>query len=271
MATEPNIRNLFPADDTPIKALDAGAIIRRSRARRLPKRLAVGGITTLAVAGIVVASVQGFGTTANISASSQQSEATTAQEPAEQGSADSPMSATEAGGADLSSKRAPAVSINQCGGTIAELDLPSSDLELSLDFPKTATLDGKEISGTVTLTNTGDETLSGHLQQNHPAITLSQDGVVLWHSNFTAEDSMMHYPEPLAPGQSVEYTTTFWPVTCTVEDETADPDADIDYGTWGQFLPEVDPGEYQLSALMDFETTDDVELVASPTSTITLK
>jgi hypothetical protein len=101
-----------------------------------------------------------------------------------------------------------------------------------------------------------------------PAITVSQEGITLWHSNGAMVMSLVIVD--LAPGESLEYAASFTPVLCGVEDDMAE--------VFRNDLPALDPGEYELSAAIDFVLDEtlaaDYEpfayLVTGPRSTITL-
>jgi len=265
MATDPNIRNLFRSDDnggTPGGSkLNVDTIIRRSRARRLPRQVAFGGVFTLALGGVVVAGVQGFGALGNQPASTLA------------GGSQADSSAPEAGPADNgilkqndldettpAIKRAPAEKINLCGGPLADVAPSESGLVLTVNFDD-AKASADRIEGTVTLTNTGDATVSGTTGTT-PAITLSQGGIVLWHTN--GPSTMMARDVSLAPGESIDYDAAFSPVVCGVEDDSAELGFRAD-------LPSVGAGEYQLSAAMDLLGDTDADLITGPLATVTLR
>jgi len=267
MATDPNIRNLFRSDDnggTPGGSkLNVDTIIRRSRARRLPRQVAFGGVFTLALGGVVVAGVQGFGALGNQPASTLA------------GGSQADSSAPEAGPSDNgilkqnnldetipAIKRAPAEKINLCGGTLADVAPSQTGLVVEVKFDDSVKVGKKAtpIDGTATLTNTGTETLTGYTSAS-PAVTLSQDGIVLWHTNGAM--IMVAVDVNLAPGESMEYPVSFTPVTCTVDD-----DLELSFS---DDLPVVEPGEYQLSAALDFMGDFDADLVTGPLSDITIK
>jgi len=115
------------------------------------------------------------------------------------------------------------------------------------------------VDGIVTMTNEGTETVSGTTASS-AAITLSQDGIVLWHSN--GPTNMMAAVVDLAPGESMEYAASFVPVVCTVDDDLAESFRDD--------LPAAPAGEYQVSAAIDLSTDSSAELITGPASTITL-
>jgi hypothetical protein len=269
MATDPTIRNLFGStDESPKSTLDVNSIIRRSRARRLPRQLAAGSVFTLAIGGLAVASVQGIGalssTTTTAAESSTMAEETTREGTPASGlsSSDEEFTAASEGALATSdaSKRAPAEKINLCGGPLADVAPSESGLVLTVNFDD-AKASADRIEGTVTLTNTGDATVSGTTGTT-PAITLSQGGIVLWHTN--GPSTMMARDVSLAPGESIDYDAAFSPVVCGVEDDSAELGFRAD-------LPSVGAGEYQLSAAMDLLGDGDADLITGPLATVTLK
>ena len=270
MATDPNIRNLFGStDESPKSTLDVNAIIRRSRARRLPRQLAAGSVFTLAIGGLAVASVQGIGALSSTTTTAAES-STMSEETAREGTPASGLSSSEeeytaASEGALSTsadaiKRAPAEKINLCGGPLADVAPSESGLVLTVNFDD-AKASADRIEGTVTLTNTGDATVSGTTGTT-PAITLSQGGIVLWHTN--GPSTMMARDVSLAPGESIDYDAAFSPVVCGVEDDSAELGFRAD-------LPSVGAGEYQLSAAMDLLGDTDADLITGPLATVTLR
>ncbi|MCU1405215.1 MAG: hypothetical protein JWQ43_1518 [Glaciihabitans sp.] len=315
MPAEPNLFDLFrnSNDDTAPK-LDAQEIIRRSRRRRLPRRIGAGALGTLAVTGIGVVGVsgisslgQGVSTASDSAASAPESSRFDGAESGdgtikadgtvksdgnpefqgtavsrddagssdEQGndfqnySADGDLtqdssselydSATPTGATGMSVGHAPAEKLNLCGGTLVEVAPAESGLQLTVQF-----LDGaaaaSTITGTATLTNTGTESVTGYTAAT-PAITLSRDNVVLWHSN--GPMIMMIVDVNLAPGESMSYPASFSPVSCDVEDDLAE--------SFREDLPHVAAGDYQLGAAIDLNLDSSSELVTGPLATVTLK
>ncbi|GAB2462237.1 hypothetical protein HD599_000939 [Conyzicola lurida] len=252
MASEPNLRDLFRGTE-PGRSIDTKEVIRRSKARRLPAQIGIGGVFTLAIGGLGVAGIQAVGGSQSASDSSAISSA-----------ADEPRSTPETfaetdGGSEASTdgiKRAPADRINLCGGTLAEVAPSQTGLVLTASFPD-APVGTDPVVGTVTLTNTGTTAVTGYTSPT-PAITLSQNGIVLWHSN--GPTIMMIQDVDLAPGESLELAASFTPVVCTVDDDLAEA-FDTD-------LPAVAAGEYQLSAAADITVDDNAELVTGPAQTV---
>ena len=251
MADEDDLRKLFASTEAPNR-LDVGRIISRSRVRRLPRQLGAAVIGTLAVAGIGVLGVQ----------------AITAQSPITSSTMGGAFEAPDPEAMDTSSKRAPAEKLNLCTGTLADIAPSFYGLQLDVAFPATAPATGAPIEGTVRLTNTSDSRVTGSTAAI-PAVTLSQDGLVLWHSN--GPMIMSAVLVDLAPGASLEYPASFTPVRCEVEDDLA--------AGFRTDLPAVPAGAYDLSAAIDFspdplmaqQDSPGVDLVTGPRATIALE
>lgn len=238
MATEPNLRHLFDAPQSPA-GIDVEAVVRRSRARRAPKMLGALGVSALAIGGLVFGGIQvglaGFGTT-------------TASDSAGSGPK------VESGAGALDSARAPyALELAACGAPVAST-VADSELTLAVSFP-TAVAPGESVEGTVTLTNTGAERLTGQTG-SAPAIALSRDNVVVWHS--AGPPVQLAVDLDLEPGESVQYTAAFDARACSVDDDSRTD------------LPAAEPGQYQVSAAIDFTDEHGDHLVTGPAETITV-
>jgi hypothetical protein len=246
VATEPNLRHLFDAPQ-PTSVIDVESVVRRSRARRLPKVLGVTGVSVLAIGGLVFGGVQILG----VPAASN----TAGSAPA----ADSPMM-SEAGDAGLSdgTKRTAAEYLNLCEAPVAEVTPSPTGLMLSVAFPD-APSGSTVVEGTVTMTNTGTSTLTGYTAAA-PVITLAQGGVVLWHSNGPTTQEAREVA--LAPGESMDYAASFSPVVCAAEDDSRE--------SFRTDLPPASAGQYQVSAAIEFMGDFDAELISGPASTVTL-
>ncbi len=257
MPSEDELRQRFH-DEQPTGAIDLDAVLRRSRARRRPRVAAAALVSSLAVVGVVVP--------VSISVASQLHGVSSSAGSA----ASAPDSAPRAlqGGGPVSSggvRLAPAEQINLCTEPVAELAPADDGLVLTVQ-PVDATAGAHGIPVTVTLTNTGVERVTGSLSP-FPALTLSRDGVVIWHSN-GAVPSLAQEVD-LAPGASTVLRTTLDAVVCGVEDDAR--------ASFRADLPSAPPGAYRLSAALDFspDTTDAsgggaAVLVSGPTSPVTL-
>ena len=246
MATEPNLRHLFDAPQ-PTNAIDVASVVRRSRARRTPKVLGITGVSVLAIGGLVFGGVQVLG----LPAASD----TAGSPPA----ADSPMmSEAEDGAFADDTKRTAAEYLNLCEEPVAVVAASATGLVLSVSFPS-APAGSAIVEGTVTMTNTGDSTLIGYTAAT-PVITLAQDGIVVWHSNGPTTQEARQIA--LAPGASLEYAASFSPVVCRAEDDSRE--------SFRTDLPAAPPGEYEVSAAIEFMGDFDAELVTGPASKVSL-
>ncbi|MCU1440018.1 MAG: hypothetical protein JWP85_1015 [Rhodoglobus sp.] len=254
MPTESDLRGMFESADAP-NALDADRIIARSRMRRLPRVVGAATIGTLAIAGFGVLGVQ------ILSMQQQPMTASTLDQSAE----DSGGAAPE--GTETFVKRAAADEINLCAGPVAESFPSFAGLQLDVAFPEAAPVGGT-VAGAATLTNTSAARVTG-TTASRPAITLSQNGIVLWHSNGPVDSSAVVVD--LEPGESLQYAASFEPVRCDVEDDLAE--------AFRVDLPPVPAGQYEVSAAIDFtpdpsmpqQEIPGLDLVTGPREPITLQ
>ena len=249
MTSENDLRDRLTASDAPAHSLDARQIIARSRRRRLPRQIAAGAASAFVLAGVTVLAVQ----------------VTQLSQPATM-TAGEAYDSSEAAPEMNAMKRAPADKINLCTATLAEVSPSQYGLQLDVTAPMTAPAGPDPVPVTVRLTNTSDREVIGTTPVN-PAITLSQNGVVLWHTNGPVDFALTAVD--LQPGASVDYQASMTPVQCSVDDDLAE--------SFRADLPPLAPGQYQLSALMDFtadpsmqQLTSELDLVSGPLSTITL-
>ncbi len=230
--------------------IDTRRIVRSSRGRRVARKLAAGGAMSVLVlgagAGIMVSPL--LQQTASDSGTVNVLEAPAARDGA------GASGYTESGeGSAGGSMLAPAYKVNGCGGPLATATEEGQfPLLLDVEFPDAAPV-GDTVSGEVSVTNIGNETISGRMGQV-AAMTLSQDGVVLWHTPNATLDA----PVALEPGDTVLIDATFEPEMCAPEDE----------GVPGfrPGLPKVPAGEYQLSAALDVTVGEGfvMQLVSEP-------
>lgn len=248
MAPEPNLRHLFDAPQQ-ARAIDVASVVRRSRARRVPKLLGVTGVSVLAVAGLFLGGVQVIGNGLPAASDTAGTE----------DSGQAPMMSEAGDTAYDGSKRFAADTLNRCEAPLAEVPPSQTGLVLSVHFAD-ATVGSAPVDGTVTMTNTGVETLTGYTAVT-PVITLARDGLVLWHSNGPTTQEAREIS--LAPGASIEYAATFTPVICSAEDDSRE--------SFRTDLPPAPAGEYEVSAAIEFMGDFDAELVTGPASTVTLR
>jgi hypothetical protein len=232
-------------EPVPSGEIDLARVIRQVKVRRLPRVLAVGAAGCLAIAAIAVpVSVAGLGNSSGGSIV------------AEDGGA--PESATEAEGDATMVALTLAETLNSCGAPLAEVAPAASGLVATV-APVDAAASSLSIETTVTLTNTGTTAVRG--TTGAPVLTLSQDGVTLWH--FNAPRAVEVIPIDLAPGESLEYPASFTPRVCGAA-------ADAGEGT---SLPLPDAGEYGLSAAIDLIPAGgaSAELVTGPVAPVVLR
>lgn len=249
MADESELRSMLQREaagaGTP--ELDTGRLVHRSKARRLPRQLAAGGALTLAVLGLGVGAATGIrllGPTPEMSSAGGGAEATdegagTLSEPEQESGGDAAGGGASSDGTQL----APAYKINACGGMLGSV--PEDGLTgvgVALDFPDEAGVDDT-VRGTVEVTNDTGEPLRGVMSEV-AATTLSQDGVVVWHT--PRMDRTL--PVDLAPGATTTLEASFEPRVCSTEDDARE--------SFRPNLPKVQPGGYDVSVAFDIERDD---------------
>lgn len=252
MPTEDDLRAALRETNSPASRVDAGRVVARARARRVPLQVGSALVGVLAVTGIGVVAVQTLPTSAPSVESAMV---------ADGGAADTDASASTTEDA----KRAPAERLNLCGAPVAAAGQSVSGLELTVEFPESAAAGSDAIDGVVRLTNTSDSRVTGTTAAV-PAVTIARDGITVWHTNGPTILSLTIVD--LAPGESLEYPTSIVPVECGPEDEAE---------TFRENLPALAPGDYTLSAAIDFapdEAPADApalaDLVTGPTSLLRL-
>lgn len=254
MTSEDELRDLLASENI-THGIDPKRVIARSRARRLPKQLGAGAIGTLAVVGLTVGGLQ----------LAQPQQATDSAITMESGAApeaeDSQLYSDEA-------KRPSALDINRCGEPLAEYASSAYGLVLSVTAPSTAAVTDQSVPVAVTLTNSGQERVVGTAGP-FPAITLAQDGSTVWHT--VVVDLPAPFPVDLAPGASMEIPGGF------VQPQRCETGRDDQIQSGG--LPPLAPGEYQVTAALDFLpdasmpqlATPGLDLVTGPPATIVLQ
>lgn len=252
MPSDSELRNRFREGTQPKGQIDVEAVLRRARARRRPKVLAAGAGSLLAIAAIAVPAVY-TGYTAG-SASDTALIAPDAAAPEEAAGGDA-----GAGEADQQMARKDAEQLNRCMAPVAEIVPATEGLVITVE-PVTAPATAPSIPVTVTLTNQGPDSILG-TTGGRPALTLSQDGVTIWHTNGPLD--MMARIVDLGPGESMTYETSFEPVVCGAGDD--------DLAEFPSDLPPAGPGSYRLSAAIDVARDDAVvDLVTGPESEVRL-
>ena len=266
MSTESDLKKMFRETGPSLGQIDISLVLRRSSRRRVAQRVAVGSATTLAVAGIGVAGFTGIRGLVQSTGSASSAAAPDANRPDVNGpDVNGPEATGGSTATDGGLTRAPAEKINLCGGALSEVAPNAAGLVLTTNFePGDASAD--RVSGTVTLTNSGSEHITGTSAVT-PTIILSKEGIVRWHSNGSM--AAMGALVDLAPGASMTYQASFQPVTCSVEDDST--------VSFRDNLPHVAAGAYQVSAALELsrENADgsflSTDLVTGPTSEVTLR
>lgn len=261
MPTEAELREQFHDDDRPSarNAIDLDAVLRRSRARRRPRVGAAAIVGSLAVLGIVVPVGVSVAAGQPGLFSSSAGSASSAGDPSDTGGKTAPESVAGGLTGGAVDGVAPANKVNLCTGALAELAPATNGLVLTVG-PVDAAATDRDIPATVTLTNNGASAFTGSASP-FPALTLSRDGIVLWHSN-GAVPSLAAVID-LAPGASTSFSTTFEPLTCGV--------ADDERTSFREDLPAVGAGTFGLSAVLDVSSNDGTSvLVSGPIATVEL-
>jgi hypothetical protein len=255
MASDSELRDRFHEGTQPKGQIDVDAVLRRARARRRPRVALAAAGSVLAIAAIAVPAVA----TNYLSQTPQDTALVAGGDAAAPESATGGMADTDDGGAD-EMMSAPAEKIQACGAPLAEVAPGASGLVITLESV-TAQADAHSIPVTATLTNEGDARVTG-FTGNRPAVTLSDDGITLWHTNGGTDGNAIVVD--LDPGESITYETIFEPVVCSDVDELGD-----EFRTG---LPAAGPGDYLLSAIIYLHHDDDseIDLVTGPASQVTL-
>lgn len=242
--------------------LDGTDVIRRARARRRPKQVAFGAVGALALAGFAYVGVTAMPGSLSTPMSAFDSGAVV-ESSSDGGAGFGPQS--EESPRETPVDRIAADDVNSCGAEVVALPPNENGLVLTPHFPAVVPADGATVKGTVTLTNAGTEAISGHTAVE-AAITLSRDGVTVWHS-YATEVSHPWSSLRLAPGQSIDYPAEFTPVLCRNDWDLRPEYADD--------LPPLDAGEYEVSAYLFLgpaagDYTHDV-LLGGPAQRVTLR
>lgn len=250
------IRDAFHHSSAPTgHGLDTSEIIRRSKKRRLPRTVGTGAALSLAVVGIGIAGFSGLG--AGQGAGTAMSDSASTAESSDS-LRESDSGETMFGGSESAIGEAPIEKLNLCEGTLADVAPSPSGLTISVDLPD-APAGSATIDGTATLTNNGTETVVGYSAAS-PALTLSQNGTVIWHSN--GPMIMLAVDVDLEPGESLSYPVSLTPVVCGTVDDTGE--------SFREDLPAAPAGDYQVSAALTVSGDATADTVTGPLSDITL-
>lgn len=259
MPTDAELREQLHREGDAPGSIDLDAVLRRARARRRPRVVAVAVGSSLAALAIVVPLSVGLALgQSGVSSASSGSLAVGSTADPDGDTSGQKAAAPEAGGPAVDGGAA-AQKVNLCTGALAELAPAANGLTVTVE-PVTASASQRDIPVTVTLLNGGATEFVGSASP-FPEITLSRGGVVLWHSNGTVPSLAREID--LAPGASMTFSTTFEPLRCGVPDDERD--------SFRPDLPAVGPGHYELSAVLDVRATDGSTVrVSGSTTEVTL-
>lgn len=250
--TESDLRDELRGGELPgcTPDVDLPSVLRRSSRRRAPSQIALGAGVAVAILALGAGGLTGLrelGFRGLEFASSGSDSAAVNESDADAGAPGELVNPS--GGSTLS--LAPADTINFCGGSLAEIAPSDTGLVLTASFAD-APAGSDSVNGTVTLTNTGASRVIGTTAAT-PAITLSQGGLVLWHSNGPKTTRVVEVD--LAPGGVLEYPASFEPVRCGIEDDGAP--------SFRSDLPAVPSGRYDVSAAIDLTAVDGTPLLVT--------
>jgi len=229
--------------------IDIGAVIRRTRRRRLPMQAAAAA-AVLAVVGLGAVGIEGIrvlGGTSGASDSASAPEApTTAEESGGDQSGGAPATGDAEGlpGAESGAggiRTAPLDRLNLCEGTVADVAPSDRGLETRVEFPDAVAAGSGSVSGTVQLVNSGAQRVIGVVTAG-PVVTVARGDLVVWHTSSSTAGTAL--PVDLEPGETMLLTASFDPVACSVEDDLA--------GEFPDDLPDLEPGGYAVSAAVAF-------------------
>lgn len=201
MPTEDELRHLLQGEPGGNPRLDADRIIRRARARRRPKRIALAALGGLAAVAVVVPVALGLASTNPLSPMAASDEAGSA--------VAGPESAEHDGAGDASAhddrvlrQDLPA----SCEPPLGEGEPAPPGVELQLAQPVT----GGAI--TLTLVNGSTERLTGSIPSS-PALLLARDGVIIGDSSAGVDLAAVD----LAAGERLSLTLPLEAVDCVGE------------------------------------------------------
>lgn len=251
-STEAELRDaLRQSAAGPVTRIDTETVLRRVRARRIPKQFAASTVGVLAVAGIFALGVSTlpplhFGQSGASHSDAFVSAPESMQDDATGGSASEP-----ADPATLT-----------CGSPAVAAANNSSGLQFLVDFPDSAPADGRSVDGKVTVANTGAIPVSGWLQ--FPAtLSVSHDGIIVWLSNPVPDSHAIHVD--LVPGQNLSYDAVLTTVHCT---------PGTSGGASAQASP-LPPGSYDIAAIIRFipdgAPADEALVLGGPVESIRLR
>ena len=244
MPDELNLGDLLRSADTATTGkINADAVIRRARRRRVPRLVGAALVSVCAVVVVVGGAVYGLGNLAistNGTASSAVDSGGTV-----------PKTQPDTSGSGM-------LAASRCGYVAPQLSPTTNGLVVALDLPSTVGRGGV-VTGVVTLTNTGAQRVTG--STGVPVITLSQNGIVVWHTDAGTAASLRQFD--LSHGASTTFQVVLSPLLCSKGDESS--------GELRTDLPPAPAGEYQVSASVVVAIAGGGEQVSGPTHKLTIR
>ncbi|MEO7349371.1 MAG: hypothetical protein ABIW32_05895 [Terrimesophilobacter sp.] len=242
----------------PAKSIDPEAIVRKARARRVPKQIAFSSVSVLAVVGVATL---GITILPALQAGHDGASSSSVMATAPESSQDSGGSARDTAAKSFDARL---LAVSVCGAPAFTAEPNSLGLTISVSFSDSAPTNGQEVGGTVTLTNTGPSRVSG-MTAVAPTVVLSRDGMTVWHTDRAALPALKAVD--LEPGQSSVFDASFNPVECAPEDDAS--------GHFRDNLPPLSAGSYEVSAELTFvpDVSESGEsfLITAPGRTIVLR
>lgn len=238
MPSESELRDAFRSSATiTTTGIDTDAVLRKVRARRIPKQLALSSLSVLAIVGVAT-----FGITTLPSLLPGQNAAS---DTATMATAPESAAGDTAGEDQAKFAEARRANVNSCGTPTVMIGPDPSGLVLTINFPGSPPAGDTEVVGSVSLTNSGTTPVSGTTALS-PTITVSRDGITVWHSHGEIPSAVRQIS--LEPGQSYRYDAYFTSEECG-------PDDEVD-GQFRDDLPPLTAGAYEVSAQLIFVPDD---------------
>lgn len=152
--------------------------------------------------------------------------------------------------------------MNRCSAPVAPpADAAAGPLAVAVAPPAGPVPPGTSATVTITVTNLGDDVVSGTVAADPPVMVASA-GITVWHSGPVGDATAI--PVTLAPGASVSLEAVLETRSCTEADDTGGP--------LPPDLPALAPGEYGLGAVVSFTDADGATTVhvVSPLAPLTV-
>jgi hypothetical protein len=252
MPVDPGLHEFLRSatEDAPT-VIDTAAVIRRSKAKRLPRQIGLATAYVAVAAGIFAGAMFGLTHIPFSTSGGSESAATRGQHDV------APTPAT----GDSAGKGALAAWFPVCGTAPKVSAAAAGRLAATVTFPDAAS-GSHRVLGTVTVTNTGSTTIRGTSDYS-PIMSLLRSGNVVWHSNPSSVDPSQAFS--LAPGQFMTFTASFSALRCTAQNESSDG------GPLASTLPALAAGSYDLIAQIDLRFGGSTTILTSSASSIRVR